>query len=102
MTLSWGEILAEPQENNKFLFLFRSLSSENQSEESGMSDVVRYLRREKDILQLQAESSQHEIRRLSNQLEILNMNLEEAKLQLQEVAGLIHQPEYSENSKCLK
>lgn len=54
------------------------------TQEGGMGEVVRYLRREKDILQLQLEAAQQEIKRLKNQVEVMNKSLEDAKLQLQE------------------
>ena len=54
------------------------------AQDGGLSDVVRYLRREKDILQLQLEAAQQETKRLKNQVEVLNKSMEDAKMQLHE------------------
>ena len=82
------------EQNNILLNQLENLSQNKQprgenleemgAQDSGLSEVVRYLRREKDILQLQVDSAQQESKRLKGQLEVLNRTLDDAKLQLRE------------------
>lgn len=50
-----------------------------------LREVIRYLRREKEIVDLQLEFSKQEAARLRQQLEFANRNLEETRQALSEV-----------------
>jgi nucleoprotein TPR len=59
-------------------------ASHNSSVEQ-LREVIRYLRREKDIIDLQFDFSKQEAARLKQQLEFTSRNLEEARQTVQEV-----------------
>lgn len=50
-----------------------------------MNEIVRYLRKEKDILQIQYETSMQETKKLKFEVEILSRELSEVRMQLVEV-----------------
>lgn len=62
-------------------------ASHNSSVEQ-LREVIRYLRREKDIIDLQFDFSKQEAARLKQQLEFTSRSLEEARQNLQEVRPL--------------
>jgi len=64
-------------------------ASHNASVEQ-LREVIRYLRREKDIIDLQLEFSKQEATRLKQQLDFTSRSLEEARQALQEVRTESH------------
>lgn len=74
-----------------------SASASSSSEQ--LREVIRYLRREKDIIDLQLEFSKQEATRLRQQLEFATRNLEESRQSLVEVSYPISPDEVS-SSVC--
>lgn len=62
-----------------------AIAASRSSSDEQLREVIRYLRREKDIIDLQLEFSKQEASRLRQQLDFTSRSLEEARQSLQEV-----------------
>lgn len=72
-------------ENGQPIIVDEGVVTDSSNSSEQLREVIRYLRREKDIIDLQLEFSKQEATRLRQQLEFATRNLEESRQALVEV-----------------